>query len=419
MAAPVLAISGLRTLIGRGAPSTMARTSHGRGRERRLRQRLFNAGNTRCPICLSDFDRSDVLAGTNVTLEHAPPKSLGGAVICLTCKSCNNKASLVDQHAYLSMKARNEWAEGKGAPIVVDLFGHKRSRRFIPHDPSAPFPARKHLFRNGTIELGPLPPKHRLDASQGMNFRIPQRDDYEFVSMIKSAYLMVFSLLGENGYKFADNVGLQPVRQQIMNPGKKILQDGFVGTMRLESDEFGKIGRPVVFMCRTDDLPFWIVPMWDDKVVFLTSGAEEPIDKLVFNATEANIPSGCLVGWVSRRFNSSSSIAGTVGEATDGSRASLAGTVGGPFPTNKEGWNYIMVFHQMKDFVALPFCPEGGVPGSDAINIVDMLSEQEAVGRNMDKTKLTTANLGSWSRELAVTRTPLNGERDPGDEPDR
>ena len=397
----------------------MAKTSHGRGRERRLRQRLFNAGNTKCPICLSDFDRSDVLAGTNVTLEHAPPKSLGGSAICLTCKSCNNKASLVDQHAYQSRKARNEWAEGKGAPIVVDLFGHKRSRRFIPQDPNAPFPARKHLFRNGTIELGPLPPKLSLDARKGMNFRIPQRDDYEFVSMIKSAYLMVFSLLGENGYKFAENIGLQPVRQQIMNPGKKILKGGFVGTMRLESDELGKIDRPVVFMCRTDDLPFWIVPMWDDKVVFLTSGAEEPIDKLAFNATEANIPFGSLIGWVSRRFNSSSSIAGTVGEETDGSRGSLAGTVGGPFSTDKEEWLFVMVFHQMGEFVALPFCLEGDVPGSDAISIVDMLSEQEAVGRNLDKSQLTKANLGSWSRELAVTRAPLDGERDPGDEPDR
>jgi len=419
MAIPVLATSGLRTLSSRGAPSTMASTSHGRGRERRLRLRLFNAGNTRCPICLADFNKSDVLAGTNVTLEHAPPKSLGGAAICLTCKSCNNKASLIDQHAYQSAKARNEWAEGKGAPIVVDLFGHKRTRRFIPQDPNAPFPARKHLFRNGTIELGPIPPKHRLDASKGMNFRIPQRDDYELVSMIKSAYLMVFSLMGENGYRFVENIGLQPVREQIMNPEKKILKDGFHGTMRLESDEIQKLDRPIVFLCRTEELPFWIVPMWDNKVVFLTCGAEEPIDKLVFNATEASIPSGCLVGWVSRRFNSSSSIAGTVGEATDGSRSSLAGTVGGPFPTNNKGWHYIMVFHQMRNFVALPYCSEDRIPDSEEINIVDMLSEQEAVGRNLDKTQLTTANVGAWSRVLAVERAPLVGERAPEDEADR
>ena len=396
-----------------------ASTTHGRGRERRLRQRLFNAGNTRCPICLSDFARSDVLAGTNVTLEHAPPKSLGGAAICLTCKSCNNKASLIEQHAYQSVKARNEWAEGKGAPIVVDLFGHKSTRRFIPHDPNGPFPARKHLFRNGTIELGPLPPTHRLDASKGMSFRIPQRDDYEFVSMIKSAYLMVFALMGENGYRFAENIGLQPVREQIMNPEKKVLKGGFLGTMRFDTDEIQKLDRPVVFLCRTEKLPFWIIPMWENKVVFLTCGAEEPIDELAFNATEASIPFGCLVGWVSRRFNSSSSIAGTVGEATDGSHASLAGTVGGPFPTNRKGWNYIMVFHQMRNFVALPYCPEDRIPGPEEINVVDMLSEHEAVGRNLDKAQLTTANVGAWSRELAVERAPLVGERDPGGEPDR
>ena len=394
----------------------MSRTSHGPGRERRLRQRLFDAGNTRCPICLSGFNRLDVVAGTDVTLEHAPPKSLGGARICLTCKSCNNKASLIDQHAFLSVKARNEWAEGQGAPIVVDLFGHKRAHRFIPHDPNTPFPARKHLFRNGTIELDPLPPRDRLDASKGMSFRIPQRDDYEFVSMIKSAYLMVFSLMGENGYKFAENIGLQPVREQIMNPEKKILKSGFIGTMRLDSDDYRKLDRSVVFLCRTQDLPFWIVPMWDDKVVFLSSGAEETIDKLVMNAKEANLPFGSLVGWVSRRFDSSSSIAGTVREETGDSRDSLAGSVGGPFPTNKERWLFVMVFHQTKDFVALPFCPEDGVPGKDAINIVDMLSEQEAVGRNLDNTQLTTTNLGSWANELAVTRRPMDRERVPEDE---
>ena len=235
-----------------------------------------------------------------------------------------------------------------------------------------------------------------------MSFRIPQRDDYEFVSMIKSAYLMVFSLMGENGYKFAENIGLQPVREQIMNPEKKILKSGFVGTMRLDSDDYRKLDRSVVFLCRTQDLPFWIVPMWDDKAVFLSSGAEEPIDKLVMNAKETNIPFGSLVGWVSRRFDSSSSIAGTVREETGDSRDSLAGSVGGPFPTNKERWLFAMVFHQTKDFVALPFCPEDGVPDTDAINIVDMLSEQEAVGRNLDKTQLTATNLGSWAGQIFV-----------------
>ena len=69
-----------------------------------------------------------------VTLEHAPPRSLGGAPVCLTCKSCNNKASLIDHHAFLGRKARAEWSAGHGAPIVVDLFGYKKSFRFVPQD---------------------------------------------------------------------------------------------------------------------------------------------------------------------------------------------------------------------------------------------------------------------------------------------
>ena len=389
----------------------MLNNSHRPGRDRRLRQRLFDAGNNRCPICLFAFDRSEVVAGTEVTLEHSPPKSLGGVPICLTCKSCNNKASLIDQHAYLSAKARSEWRKGQGAPIVVDLFGHKRAHRFLPRDSNAPFPARKHLFRNGTINLGPAPPKERLDANKGISFRIPQRDDYEFVSMIKSAYLMVFSLMGTNGYKFAENIGIQPVREQIMNPEKKILQGGFIGTMRLDFNDYRKLDRSVVFLCRAADLPFWIVPMWDDKAVFLSCGGTEPIDKLVMNPQEANIPFGSLVGWVSRRFNSSSAIGGTVDEGSNDSNDSLGGTVGGPFPTSTGGWLFIIVFHQMKDFVALPFCPERDLPASDAINIVDMLSEQEAVGRNLDKKQLTTINYGSWTRDLAVTRRLMDGER--------
>ncbi len=299
---------------------------------------------------------------------------------------------------------------------MVDLFGHKRSYRFIPNDTRAPFPARKHQFRNGTIQLDLLPPKEHLDASKGISFRIPQRDDFEFVSMIKSAFLMVFSIMGANGYKFAENIGLQPVRKQIMNPEKKILKGGFVGTMKLDFDEYRKLNRPIVFLCRTETHPFWIVPMWDDRVVFLSCGSTEPIDELIIKPEGADIPFGCLVGWVSRRFNGSSAIGGTVGEGPNTSNDSLAGTVGGPFPTNMGMWLFVMVFHQVEDYVALPLCPEDGPPSSDAINVVDMLSEQEAVGRNLDRTQLATTNLGSWAKDLPVTRRTKDGVRDQKEE---
>ena len=68
--------------------------------------------------------------------------------------------------------------------------------------------------------------------------------------MLKSAYLMVFSLIGANGYKFAENIGLRPVREQTMNPEKKILKGGFIGTMRFESEDYRKLERSIVFLCR-------------------------------------------------------------------------------------------------------------------------------------------------------------------------
>ena len=388
----------------------MSRRAHKPGGNRRLRQRLFDAGNTMCPICLSDFSKSDVKAGTEVTLEHAPPKSLGGAPICLTCKRCNHKSSGFDHHAFLSKKARDEWSAGQGAPIVVDLFGHKKSHRFIPRDSNAPYPARKHLMRNGSIELGPLPPKERLDANKGISFRIPQRDEYEFVSMIKSAYLMVFSLMGANGYRFAQNVGLRPVREQIMNPGEKILKGGFVGEMGFDSEEYRKVGRPIIFLCRATKPPFWIVPLWNDKAVFLSCGAAEPIDKLIMNTSELSLPTSSLAGWVSRRFNGSSSLGGTVGDGPDDPDGSLAGTVGGPFPTSQGGWLFVTVFHQMNEFVALPLCPEDGQSPSSAIHVVDMLSEHEVVGKNLDKSRLASTNVGSWGRDMTITATPMDDQ---------
>ena len=181
---------------------------------------------------------------------------------------------------------------------------------------------------------------------------------------------------------------------------------------------YRKLDRPIVFLCRTENYPFWIVPMWNDRAVLLSSGGTEPIDELVFNPKEAVIPMGSLVGWVSRRFNGSSAIGGTVDTRPNDSHGPLGGTVGGPFPTSMGAWSFVMVFHQMNDFVALPFGPENGLPASDAINVVDMLSEQEAVGRNLDKKQLATTNFGSWARDLSVARRSMDGERSEKDESD-
>ena len=86
-----------------------------------------------------------------------------------------------------------------------------------------------------------------------------------------------------------------------------------------------------------------------------------------------------------QRHNGSSSIAGTVSDGSDVADASLAGSVGGPFPTSQGGWLFVTVFHQMDEFVALPLCFEDEWPPSGGIHAVEMLGAQDVRGMNLDE----------------------------------
>ncbi len=368
------------------------------GRKRRLRLRLFHAGNIRCPICLSAFTISDVAAG-KVTLEHVPPESLKGSAICLTCSQCNNNTSRVDHHAILAKRAIDEWSAGKGTRVEIDFLGFKTSSRYIPSDPSSPLPTRVRQLRNGTIKLGTLPPKEKLEINKGIRFRIPSSPHYESVSMIKSAYLMVFSLMGEGGYKFAESVALKPVREQIMNPKEKILKGGFVvkGTV----PETKETKNQMVFLCHVARPPLWIIPMWDGKVVLLPCGGPEPIDKFVAPKDEIKIENNQLTGWTTCRFDDSAGITGSVGGEPGMVDRALVGTTG-LVPTDKGDWEWMIVDHHIGQYVALPFRLANEKPREDSLYVVQMYGDRSVEGRGLDKSALTRLNFGEWSNDMTI-----------------
>ncbi|MBU6430471.1 MAG: hypothetical protein KGR26_15750, partial [Cyanobacteria bacterium REEB65] len=75
------------------------------GRQQRLKRAIFRRGAAalaiaepersgvyRCPLCLADFEESAIEPGGNLSLEHAPPQSIGGKIVCLTCLDCNNRS---------------------------------------------------------------------------------------------------------------------------------------------------------------------------------------------------------------------------------------------------------------------------------------------------------------------------------------
>ena len=374
------------------------KVKHQTGRKRRLRRKLFDAGNTKCPICLSEFTSADVAAG-EVTLEHAPPESLKGSAICLTCKQCNNTASHIDQHAVLAKRARYEWSLGQGARVEVDLFGYKMSSRYIPGDPTAPLPTRGRHLRKGSIHLDALPPKEQLDINKGISFRIPGLPHYESVSLIKSAYLMAFSLMGEGGYRFAENVALNPVREQILNPEKRILKGNFVVTGSIP--ETTQTTKQMVFLYHAVRPPLWIIPMWDGKIVLLPCGGPEPIDEFVVPGDEIKIEYNQLTGWAICRFDESVRIIGSVSKESGIADGSLMGT-SGLVPTDKGEWEWMVVYHHLGQYVALPFRPTDENPRSDTLNVVEMLGIHAVEGRGLNKSALTRLNLGEWSKDMTI-----------------
>lgn len=376
------------------------------GRDRRLRLRLYRAGNTKCPICLSQFTQSDVATG-RVTLEHAPPRALGGSAICLTCSDCNNRASRIDQHAILANRARDEWESGQGARVEIDFFGVKTTSRYFPRNCNDPLPMRVDQLRRGSLELGNLSNSQQLDADLGIRFRMPRRSHFESLTMIRSAYLMVSSLMGPSGYNYCESNSLRPVREQIRNPEKRILKGVFVaeGTIG-ESTE----ARPsLVFLCHVARPPIWIVPMWAGKSVLLPCGGPEPIDSIDAEGSTLNIRNDQLTGWTTCRFDESAQIPASVSPESGIADGTLVGNTGA-IPTNRGDWAWMVVDHNKAQCVALPCRPADQVPAKDALNVVAMHGRHAVEGRGLPKADLTRVGLPDWKgRSLTIHGTNRDG----------
>ena len=373
------------------------RSNRNSRRSRHLRLRLFDAGNSKCPICLTEFHRDDVESG-KVTLEHAPLESLNGRAVCLTCERCNNNASRIDHHAFLSKKATDEWSSGLGAKVEVDFFGRIISSRFVPDDPKSPLPVRGRDLRQGSIKIDTLPSKEHLDLTKRIRFRIPIIRRYERISLIKYAYLMVFSLMGTGGYHFAENAALEPIREQIMNPDKSILKGTFVANGVMDGVSETKKNLIALYKVHPS---CWMVPLWNNNIVILPCGGSEPIDTFNFPSKSFSIPNEMFSFWVSCRFNSSAPMVGPViGESGNGSYSPV-GSIDLP-PSSKTTWHWMIVYHHNHRYVALPCRTDGVGQQSEFLLAIEMLNKDVVDGSGMDKSALSGINYEELANEIPI-----------------
>ena len=183
-----------------------------------------------CPICLNYFEGLD-----NLTEEHVPPKSIGGEVLCLTCRECNCGAGHgVDAHVDREKLGRSFLAadgQVRRAKIVVQGI---RANVDVRRDEKG-IQIQVLGGENDPKAVGALQPVLRDGIQSGSSFQL--RDTVSFsrkeadIGYLSSAYLAAFAKLG---YTYILRAALDRVRQQIQDPTCRALE-----TVRVYAGDFG------------------------------------------------------------------------------------------------------------------------------------------------------------------------------------
>lgn len=181
-----------------------------------------------CPICLEEF--TDIHLEDNsknnfLTLEDAPPNSLGGYKIALTCKKCNSSCGhkidfhltamlrYIDESYFYKDSKHFRQIEYEGKLINVELVSNGNGALTAYHRTKLNDPSILDKFiyslKNRTIQpiLNLAPSKINFE-DQRINF-----------ALVKTNYIVTFAKFG---YIFLLDKQYNCIRQQLLNPDQNI-----------------------------------------------------------------------------------------------------------------------------------------------------------------------------------------------------
>lgn len=191
-----------------------------------------------CPLCYRLWER-EAISAESITLEHVPPKSLGGKVRTITCKDCNNWAG-TKLDSQLGQKL-------EFSAFISGVPGSTAEARYSLNDQVDSLPATIRRPNPNTWEIIGDPKRsnpneiRKLDYFKEINsFNItfrPYKRNYPEASLMRTAYLWLFSVFG---YSFLLNSNLSVIRQQIRNPEQSLLPNwGIVNNKDLPNELLG------------------------------------------------------------------------------------------------------------------------------------------------------------------------------------
>lgn len=178
-----------------------------------------------CPICLRPH--KDLNSDDPLTLEDAPPKSLGGSANTLTCKTCNNTAGhKIDFHLTERLREIDscKFIPGTETPIKVNIDGETfQGKITVEEDGSMKMYHSKK--NNHPAKLEKTMTELKGGKIINMDFLksrvIPENLEY---ALLKTGYLMMFERFG---YSLLLDNCFDIVRQQLIKPEERVYPEGF------------------------------------------------------------------------------------------------------------------------------------------------------------------------------------------------
>lgn len=177
-----------------------------------------------CPLSLKWYDREGLrdIYSDQLTLEHSPPKALGGSVVALTAKDLNSKSGYsldINLQRFIANKEFNQGISALKTKVKVNNSISMDISFFKKDPPEVTFSTK--TFHQGAQKFVDL---MKDQGKIDVKFNIPNPQQID-ISLLRIAYLMAFNTFG---YALIFNKGgLNPhyhlVRDQLINPERKIL----------------------------------------------------------------------------------------------------------------------------------------------------------------------------------------------------